>query len=124
MSSLNFITPVPGLGNHAAFMLEPVQGVAGLFSMVADGDAGLRLFVLEAAVFLPDYNPTLSDDQCRALQLQAPQDARVLVVANPSGGKTTVNLLAPIVVNINSGRCAQIILDGQGWPLRAELSAA
>jgi len=26
------------------------------------------------------------------------------------------------VVNADTGRCAQIILDGQDWPLRAELT--
>ena len=46
----------------------------------------------------------------------------VLVVTNPGETGTTVNLMAPIVVNADTGRCAQIILDGQDWPLRAELT--
>ncbi len=33
-----------------------------------------------------------------------------------------MNLMAPIVVNAKTGACAQVILEGQDWPLRAELS--
>ncbi|MCU1424765.1 MAG: Flagellar assembly factor FliW, partial [Microbacteriaceae bacterium] len=42
-------------------------------------------------------------------------------VANPSDEGTTMNLLAPVVVNATSGRSAQVILEGQDWPLRAQL---
>jgi flagellar assembly factor FliW len=31
--------------------------------------------------------------------------------------------MAPIVVNSLNGRCAQFILDGDEWPLRAQLTA-
>jgi flagellar assembly factor FliW len=55
--------------------------------------------------------------------VHAAEDTLVLVVANPGDSGTTMNLLAPIVVNATSGASAQIILDGQDYPLRAELSA-
>jgi flagellar assembly factor FliW len=49
----------------------------------------------------------------------------LLVVANPGGadGGTTVNLLAPIVVNARTSVGAQLILEEQDLPLRAELAA-
>jgi hypothetical protein len=34
----------------------------------------------------------------------------------------SVFLLAPIVVNMHTGACAQVILDDQDWPLQAELA--
>jgi len=46
----------------------------------------------------------------------------VLVVANPSETDTCKNPLAPIVVNVRTGACAQVILDDQDWPLQAELA--
>ena len=54
--------------------------------------------------------------------LRGPADAMVLVVANPGQAGTTVNLMAPIVVNTATGASAQVILEGQDWPLRAELA--
>ncbi|MET0843289.1 MAG: flagellar assembly protein FliW, partial [Mycetocola sp.] len=51
-------------------------------------------------------------------------DASVLVVINPGEDEaTTVNLLAPIVLNRATGGCAQLILEGQDWPLRAQLAS-
>jgi flagellar assembly factor FliW len=68
---------------------------------------------------------TLQRSQTRsvAYYLNAPEDAVVLVVANPGENGTTVNLLAPIVVNVATKICAQIILEDQEWPLQAHLTA-
>ena len=46
----------------------------------------------------------------------------VLVVANPSETDTCKNLLAPIVINVPTGECSQVILDEGDWPLQAELA--
>ncbi|GAB2765591.1 flagellar assembly protein FliW [Sinomonas soli] len=48
---------------------------------------------------------------------------RVLVVASPGAGGTTVNLLAPALVNEADGPAAQVVLDGQGYPVRAAVGA-
>ncbi|NKX50701.1 flagellar assembly protein FliW, partial [Arthrobacter deserti] len=79
-------------------------------------------FVLDASVYLPHYQPVISDEDASALGLAGPEEAMVLVVANPGRAGTTVNLMAPVVVNTSSGACAQVILEGQDWPLRAELA--
>ena len=52
-----------------------------------------------------------------------PEERAAARVVNPSESGTTVNLMAPIVVNATTGACAQLILDDQDWPLKAELSA-
>lgn len=122
-ANLNFIEPPPGLEPLLAFSLDPVAGAAGLYTLRDAQGGGTRLFVLDAGVFLPDYSPELSDEQAESLELERPEDAVVLVVANPAPGGTTVNLLAPIVVNRTTGTCMQVILEDQDWPLRAELPA-
>jgi flagellar assembly factor FliW len=82
-----------------------------------------RMFVLDAAVYLPGYTPYLNDYECEVLDLHRPEDAMVLVVSNTSEGKPTVNLLAPIVVNTTTARCSQVILEGQNFPIKSELAA-
>ncbi|TFC52246.1 flagellar assembly protein FliW [Cryobacterium sp. TmT2-59] len=118
---LTFVSPPPGLAPLTEFALTEIPGAAGLFTLQAAADAHTRLFVLDASVYLPDYSPVISDDNASALELAGPDDALILVVTNPGEGGTTVNLMAPIVVNARTGCCAQIILEGQNWPLRAEL---
>jgi flagellar assembly factor FliW len=118
---LTFAVPPFGLAPAPVFTLTPVEGATGLFTLVG-GDA--RLFVLDAAVHLPSYAPELTDEQAAGLGLVSAEDAMLLVVANPGDAGTTVNLLAPIVVNARTSAGAQLILEDQDLPLRAELARA
>jgi flagellar assembly factor FliW len=122
-ATLTFIAPPPGLAPLVDFTLDDIEGAEGLYALRAKADTNRRLFVLDAAVHLPDYTPVLSDEQCAALDVSTPENVLLLVIVNPSEAGTTVNLMAPIVVNATTGVCAQLILDDQDWPLRAELSA-
>lgn len=117
--TLTFAVPPFGLSPADSFTLTPVSGAEGLFTLVGEDE---RLFVLDAAVHLPSYAPELTDEQAAGLALTDPADAMLLVVANPGPTVTTVNLLAPIVVNARTSAGAQLILEDQDLPLRAELA--
>ncbi|HEV7167928.1 MAG TPA: flagellar assembly protein FliW [Micrococcaceae bacterium] len=121
VTQLTFVTPPPGLAPLVDFILEPIAGAEGLYALQATQDPAKRMFVLDAGVYLHTYTPMLSDAQCAALSLTDPDDAQVLVVANTGEGATTVNLMAPIIVNRATDVCAQFILDGQDFSLRAPL---
>lgn len=122
---LTFVVPPPGFAPHVDFVLEEVVGAIGLFTLKPVAPGAPRLYVLDAGTYLPTYTPELSDQQVASLGLTSPDDALVLVVANPgTDGTTTTNLMAPVVVNAHTGACAQFILDNQDWPLRAELARA
>lgn len=121
---LSFVAPPPGLAPLREFALDEIEGIGGLYSLRALDDDGIRLFVLDAAVYVPDYAPALSDEQCASLGVTTPEDAIVLVVANPGDTGTSMNLMAPIVVNARTRVSAQVILEDQDWPLRAELRRA
>lgn len=123
MSALTFTTPPPGLAPLVNFELDAIDGAEGLFSLQSRDESQLRLFVLDAAVYLPDYEPAISSAQIESLS-QEPGDLKILVVANPGKGGTTVNLMAPILVNTATGFCAQVVLEGSNWPIQAELAQA
>ncbi|NIJ05372.1 flagellar assembly protein FliW [Frigoribacterium faeni] len=131
-----FVAPPFGLEPLVDFALDEVEGAAGLFALRATGSGSgagsgsgtdaaeaVRLYVLDAAVHLPDYSPVLTDEQTTGLDLHDAAEALLLVVATPASSGMTVNLLAPVVVNTRTGTAAQLILEGQDWPLRAELAA-
>jgi flagellar assembly factor FliW len=120
--ALSFVRPPAGLAPLTQFTLDEVSGVDGLYSLRAIENSAVRLFVLDASVYLPDYAPEISDEHCQAIELHTAEDAVVLVVANPGEAGTRINLLAPIVVNMHTGACAQVILEDQDWPLQAELA--
>ncbi|MEG9246874.1 flagellar assembly protein FliW [Arthrobacter sp. Soc17.1.1.1] len=118
-----FVTPPPGLAPLTRFDLEQVPGADGLFTLTAADEPSVRLFLLDAATYVPHYSPRFSDAQRDVLGSDVPE-AHLFVVANPGTGGTTVNLAAPIVLDPSTGRCAQLILDGADYPLKATLAQA
>ncbi|MBM6623469.1 flagellar assembly protein FliW [Micrococcaceae bacterium RIT802] len=120
---LAFAAPLPGLTNLTEFTLEPVQDAVGLYSLDSATSPDIRFFVLDAATHLPDYTPRFSAEQLALVGSPAKQQLSVLTMVNTSDREATVNLLAPVLVNPETGACAQVILEGQDWPLRSPLGA-
>lgn len=119
MSALTFEQPLPGLAPHTDYALDPVEGAVGVFTLRPADAPEIRLFVLDASVYVPTYAPELAGP-CRQIGLEPGNRGRILVVATPGGDGTSVNLAAPVVVNEAEGRAVQAVLDG--WPLRAPLA--
>ena len=120
---LHFVAPPLGFSEFVDFSLNDVEGAEGLYTLRADRDAAVRLFVIDAAIHLPHYLPVLSDEQGATIGLTSADDASVLVVVNPTDDVTTVNLLAPIVLNTKTGSTSQFILDDTSWSVREPLRA-
>jgi len=118
---LVFTAPPPGLSPVVDFELDEVEGAVGLYAMRDTVGADLRLFLLDPAFFVPEYQPQLTDEHLAPLGVEDPQQVDVYVVATLSGGAPVVNLLAPILVHPVTHAATQVILDGADWPLQAEL---
>ncbi|RKR13626.1 flagellar assembly factor FliW [Arthrobacter oryzae] len=117
---LTFTAPMPGFEELHDFTLRSVEGATGLYALEA-GSTPVRLFLADAAVFAPSYAPPVPAASLDALGLDEREAPQVLIVLNHAPGSTTVNLMAPIVLNRFTGRCTQLVLDGRDYPLRAEL---
>ncbi|MDQ4137376.1 MAG: flagellar assembly protein FliW [Actinomycetota bacterium] len=118
--TLRFDVSPPGLSPLHDFTLEPVDGAPGLFTMRAEPEVGIRLFLIEPDQYLPEYTPEFTEEQ--VAPVGGPESATLFVVATLDASEPVVNLLAPILVNPDDGRAAQVILDSSDWPLRAKLS--
>lgn len=114
-ADLEMLEPLPGLPGRSSYRLEPLDDAGVLFALRSQGDEPqARLFVVDPAAHFPDYAP----------QLDAAEGERaLLVVVHPStvGDSPTANLLAPLVVEVATGRTVQTVLDGD-WPLRAPIA--
>ncbi|MET3923403.1 flagellar assembly protein FliW [Arthrobacter sp. UYEF20] len=117
-----FTAPMPGLEHVHDFTLRSVEGAAGLYALESSSTP-VRLFLADAAVFVPGYDPPIPSASLEALELEQGAAPQVLVVLNHSPGSTTVNLMAPLVLNPATRSCTQLVLDGRDYPLRAELNA-
>ena len=120
---VSFIAPPPGLSPLVDFDLEPVAEADGLYTLRSLEAPDIRLFVIDAPVYLPDYNPEMSVQQLESIGATETSEVRVLVVTTLSDGGPSANLMAPILMHATSGEATQVILDGDDWPLRMQLGA-
>lgn len=118
--AIEFATAMPGLTPYTAFRLVPIAGVEGLFALRAV-DADVRLFLLETGSVDLEYAPRIPAGVRGEIGASASDALRTFVVANPSDDGVHVNLRAPIVIDAETGRAAQVILDDQDYPIRALL---
>jgi flagellar assembly factor FliW len=124
MSGLvTFVAPPPGLSPLVEFDLEPVADADGLYTLRALAAPDVRLFVIDAPVYLPDYNPQVTMQQLESIGATETSEVRVLVVTTIADGGPSANLMAPILMHATSGDATQVILDGDQWPLRMPLGA-
>lgn len=121
-ATLTFVTPPPGLSPHVEFALDAVEGAPGLHALRAAADPDVRLFVVDAAMYVPDYSPAFTEEHLLDVGAEARADAEVLVVTTLDGDGPVVNLFAPVLVNPATGAASQVILDGSDFPLRARLA--
>lgn len=119
--TLRFLDPPPGLRPLTSFVLSGVEGAAELYTLRSLDVPGTRLFLIDPEPYFPGYAPSVDE---AVLSLLAPEGSpvAVLAVVNPGADAEppTVNLLAPVLVNLERGVAAQVVLDDD-FPLRAAL---
>ncbi len=109
------IVGFPELNKFALMHDEDNEGRSGLGYLVSMDEPSFALPVLNPLLVKPDYNPVVEDDLLSGLGEFTPDNTIVLVtvtVPHKEIEKMTVNLMAPLVINADSLKGAQIILDG------------
>ena len=128
ITDVRLVEPLPGLSAGTDFTLAPLDESEHLFALRGTGGDPTRLFLMRPGPYFESYAPAIDPTALAALDLAGSADARcaVLVIVTPRSGESaaTANLLAPVVLNTESGLAQQVILDGAAWPLRAPLVAA
>ena len=119
---LAMVEPVPGFPELREFHLERLDVEGILFALRAVEEPGVRLLVVPVHRFFPDYAPEIQDEIVEALGITPEAEVITFGVVNPGESVTgaTVNLLAPVIVNVGTRQAAQIVLD-EDLPLRAPL---
>jgi flagellar assembly factor FliW len=125
LPSLEFVSPFPGFPGKTRFALVSLDDAGLLYALHSLDEPSLRFLVVPPAPFFPEYAPEIDDVTAASLELTRAEQALVLLVLNPGDSATaaTANLLAPIVVNIETRHAAQVVLSGADLPVRAPLAA-
>ena len=117
---LNFAEGIIGFPNEHGFVLLPHNTSGFLAWLQSTQTPGLALPVVSAHAFGERYPDVALDPAVAALGMGEVNDdmALMVVLSAPQGQPATVNLLAPILVNVATRQGAQLILDGSRFTTR------
>jgi Uncharacterized protein conserved in bacteria len=89
-------------------------GPGSIFGMLqSEEDPNVGFVVVSPFDVYDDYEFKLSDEIIEGLDIKQPEDIIVLsiITVSPKFKESTLNLVAPIVINLSSGKGRQFILD-------------
>lgn len=92
-------------------------GIRWLQSMT---ETNFAMPVMDPLIVCEAYNPIVDDELLKPLgELDADNQLVLVTVTVPKDiEKMSVNLMAPIVINVNEKKAVQIIVDGDEYPVK------
>ncbi|KOY82361.1 flagellar assembly protein FliW [Lysinibacillus sp. FSL H8-0500] len=117
---LTFEHGLMGLEEYTKFALLPLDVDLPLVLLQATECAEISFILAFPYAFKPDYNFDLSNDDKEQLQIEKEEDVMtyVIITLKEPFQESTLNLLAPIVMNSNKKLGKQIVLHDKDYPLR------
>jgi flagellar assembly factor FliW len=113
---------LPGFPNLRRFLVLSIGGQEGLFWLQSVEEPKVAMPLADPWLTFPDYEPRLPSYARTALDLRAPDEFVILcVVVAPSDGEMTMNLLAPVVINLRTNIGRQIMLDDASYAIRTPM---
>lgn len=111
---------LPGFENLKKFILFPVEANEVFNILHSIEDEKIGIVVVSPFYSIQNYEFELSDEKIKELQIERKKDVLVLttVTLNSRIENMTVNLKAPIVININKHLGEQIILDDSNYLIK------
>lgn len=117
---LTFKDGLPGLEEYKEFVVLQVSESYPVVWMQSTQDQAICLPTIDSFMAVPEYAFNISDEDVNELELDGPENLLVLsVVVIPEEIEgMTMNLAAPIIINMASGQAKQIILNGGEYNVR------
>lgn len=120
---IRFVKGIPGFETERSFII--LESPDSLFSCLQSvTDPEVAFVTASPFEFCPDYAFDLDDALAAKLKLANLNDALILgVVTVPPGEpqKATLNLRAPMVINLKANLGCQLILHDSDYPLRVPI---
>lgn len=115
-----FTLPIIGFNELKDFILLDINKDSFFKWLQSIEDPALAFPVVSVFSMNVDYSIDLPDNVIEALKIQSAENLLVMNIAsipqnNPQG--TTINLLAPIVFNVEELLAGQVILSGSGYDI-------
>ena len=116
----DFVLPIIGFNDLTKYIiLEPEKDT--LFKWLQSvEEPSLAFPIISVAVLDFEYSVDLTDNVVNDLEIKSPESLLVMNITsipheNPKG--TTINLLAPLIFNLDNQKAGQVVLSGSGYDI-------
>ncbi|WP_108669002.1 flagellar assembly protein FliW [Peribacillus acanthi] len=120
---IHFDNGIPGLPEYKRFVLLPLSD-DGVYQVLQSLDNQEIGFVVVNPFFVkPDYDITLDDKTVQQLEIENEIDVNLvsIITLRDPFNNSTLNLAAPVVVNITNRKAKQVILQNTNYSIREPL---
>ncbi|MCR4960909.1 MAG: flagellar assembly protein FliW [Lachnospiraceae bacterium] len=116
----NGIIGFPDLTDFALIYDEEKGNDAGIRWLQSLQEPAFAMPVMDPLLVLSSYNPVVDDEMLKPLGELDPDEILVLVTVTVPKDlkKMSVNLRAPLVINVKERKAVQIILDGEEYMIK------
>ncbi|NMM61270.1 flagellar assembly protein FliW [Clostridium sp. P21] len=114
---ITFEKGIPGFERLKKFIIFPAEENEVFNILHSIEDETIGLVVVSPFLYIKDYEFNLDDEKLKELQIEKEEDLLILntVTVSTNVSDITVNLKAPIVINIKKKTGEQIILDNPNY---------
>lgn len=114
---------IPGLEEYKEYEINEVEGSDKFKTMISMEEANIGFVVISPFDVKKDYEIILSDEIIQDLEIKSPNDVLVLnlITLGKTLEKSTVNLKAPVIINIRNNKGKQLILQDDKYSIRQPL---
>ncbi len=112
---------LPGFPNSKKFTIIPLDADLPIAFLQSIEEVEIGFVIGLPFAFKPDYAFDLSEEDKEALQIYKPEDVLTysIMTLKETFAESTLNLLAPVIINVTKKRGKQIVLqDSELYPLR------
>lgn len=120
---IRFPSGLPGLEDcrEWALLADATNDALGWLQSTSRGDVAVA--VVSPRRFVPDYQVRIPRSELSPLDITDIRQAQIVVVVGTNGTALTLNLKAPIVINLEGRTGRQVVASGE-LPLQYELGSA
>jgi len=117
---IEFPWGIPGFEDLHKFIIVEVSNTWPIYWLQSTENKYIALPVIVSFEILEDYNIYIKENELEGLYVESKNDLLILnVVVIPQEIKDmTINLAAPIVINVKHGIGKQIIIDAKELPIK------
>ena len=117
---LKFPQGLPGLEDVHEYVLLQLEETNPINWLQSVDNQQISLPVMDPFEVFPDYAFDISEEDIKDLSISETEDIHVVsvLVIPEQINEMTINLAAPILINIRSNVGKQIIIDGSDYPVR------